>query len=101
MQGGDQAGIDSAVSEAADLLGSSITNDSKDSYHRFYDSIVNLHILHEMQILFKAGDAGSSTQRRHNKDTLHALTSRLEMTSPSFHTRETILNMRRNAYRIQ
>lgn len=82
--------IQTAFSQSADTLGSGITTANQDSYHRFYDSIVNLHILHDIR----------SLAQRPSRSELQNMAARLDMTAPTFRTRETILNMRRNALRI-
>ena len=94
-----QEDIEATRSQAAEHLGSIITTASKDSYHRFYQGIVDLHILHELDILLSA-EVGTGTSRNQSRTEIASFASRLETTSPDFHTRESILNMRRNAYRI-
>lgn len=89
-----------AFLEAAETLGSTITTASKDSYHRFYDTVVKLHMLHEVETLFSQATVGGAAHRRQSKADQANFASRLELTSPAFNTREAILNMRRNAYRL-
>lgn len=89
-----------AFLEAAESLGSTITTASKDSYHRFYDTIVKLHMLHEIETLFTQSAVGGAAHRRQSKADQADFAARLELTSPAFNTREAILNMRRNTYRL-
>lgn len=90
----------SAFLEAAEALGSTITTASKDSYHRFYDTVVKLHMLHEVETLFAQSTVGGAALRRQSKADQANFSARLELTSPAFNTREAILNMRRNTYRL-
>lgn len=96
---GERNDLEETIAQAADTLGSVITTASKDAYHRFYGAIVNLHILHEIGTLSKHMIPGQ-TQRRPARADTNALTNRLELSAPTFHTRESILNMRRNILRI-
>lgn len=89
-----------AFLEAAEALGSTITTASKDSYHRFYDTVVKLHMLHEVETLFAQSTVGGAALRRQSKADQANFEARLELTSPAFNTREAILNMRRNTYRL-
>lgn len=95
----NNADMNAARNQAAEQLGGVVTTASKDSYFRFYDAISNLHILHELDILL----VKDPHKARHNpsRADLASLTKRLDVTAPSFQTREAILNMRRNAYRIR
>lgn len=86
--------------EAAESLGSTITTASKDSYHRFYDTVVKLHMLHEVGTLFAQSTVAGAAHRRQSKADQADFAARLELTSPAFNTREAILNMRRNIYRL-
>ena len=100
LRSGNAGDIEQAFSQAAELLGSIITTASKDSYHRFYDAIVNLHILYEVETLSKRGSLGDSARHRSSRDDTLLLLPRLDLAAPTFHTREAILNMRRNMLRI-
>jgi serine/threonine-protein kinase ATR len=95
----NQSDINAARNQAAEQLGGIITTASKDSYYRFYEAISNLHVLHELDMLL----VKDPQKPRHNpsRADLASLTNRLDLTAPSFQTREAILNMRRNAYRIR
>lgn len=90
--------VDTARNDAAEQLGGIITTASKDSYYRFYGAISNLHILHELDMLLTKH--AQKPRQNPSRADLASLTARLDLTAPSFQTREAILNMRRNAYRI-
>lgn len=94
-----QHDFSNAMLEAAESLGTRITTASQDSYYRFYDSIVNLHMLYEIESLFLHNGARGAAHRRLAAADQANFSERLQMTAPTFSTRETILNMRRNIYK--
>lgn len=96
---GDPSQMESSISQAAEMVGGGITTASKDSYNRVYDAIVDLHILHELSSLTKELPAQDS-QRHSNRADTQALSPRLDLSAPTFRTRESILNMRRNILRL-
>lgn len=86
---------DSAIASARNQLGAPLAAaGDRVPYGRVYESVVNLHVLHELELVYKAG-----------ADTFDALTttlrSRLDAASPAFRTRESILNMQRTALRMR
>ncbi|GAA6058573.1 hypothetical protein JCM10212_007012 [Sporobolomyces blumeae] len=97
IKAGDPEQIARAFHDARDQLGGPIVAAGRESYRRVYDSIVHLHVLHELREI-------SSTQ--HSLDRLDlldldgSLRNRLNKTSPSFRAREPILNLRRIAFRL-
>jgi len=57
-------------------------------------------MLHEIETLFAQATVGGAAHRRQSKADQADFAARLELTSPAFNTREAILNMRRNTYRL-
>jgi serine/threonine-protein kinase ATR len=97
MREGTSEQLERAFFEARERLGSPIVAAGRESYRRVYDSVIHLHILHELEMIQTArllapGGIATSLSK--------TLTSRLESTSPSFRDREPILNMRRTAFRL-
>lgn len=99
--------ISNAFSAARHILGAPITAAGRQSYRRSYDSIVNLHVVQELQAIYEAGIA-FSTYKPESKDTSRlwanlkmALASRLNSTLPTFKAQEPILSMRRTAFLLR
>ena len=90
---GDQ--LSKAFYDAREQLGSPIVAAGKESYRRVYDSVINLHILHELETIRSRPGSNSRSQLASD------LKIRLDSTSPSFRAREPILNMRRTALSLQ
>lgn len=97
-----QAGLDveAAVCTAAQRLGHGITTSSKDAYRRFYDAIVKMQMLHEFAAILSISQVGVPARRKLTLEVNDRFASSLQMTATAFKTRESILNMRRNAYRM-
>lgn len=102
--------ISAAFYEAREELGSPIVAAGKDSYRRVHDSVIHLHILHELDVIRQSVLRASTGSRNHSSTTVSersaallntSLTARLDSSSPSFRARESILNMRRTAYRLE
>ena len=89
------AQLSKAFYDAREQLGGPVVAAGKESYRRVYDSVINLHILHELETMKSRLDGGSRTQLAAD------LKCRLDSTSPSFRAREPILNMRRTALSLQ
>jgi serine/threonine-protein kinase ATR len=107
MRSGDEAATKSSLSNARFTLGNAISAAGANGYRRSYDSVINLHLLHELELFSQTGKAlpSASRQRRgrsHNVMTelSRTLAARLESTLPSFRTREPILSLRRTATRF-
>ena len=87
--------LSKAFYDAREQLGGPIVAAGKESYRQVYDSVINLHVLHELETI-KSRPGGSS-----RSELTSALKTRLDSTSPSFRAREPILNMRRTALSLQ
>lgn len=97
MQVGSPEQLALAFFDAREQLGRPIVAAGRESYRRVYDSIVNLHILYELEVISRkrkecSGDVPA--------DLLRTLRRWIGATSPSFRAREPILNMRRTALRL-
>lgn len=88
MRQGTPQQLNKAFYDARQQLGAPIVAAGKESYRNVYDSVVHLHILHELQ-------AVSSLQDSATPEFTKTLLARLESTSPTFRAREPILNMQR------
>lgn len=76
---------------------------SMESYRRAYDVIVKLHMIREVETVFKTnaaynGNNGENKEELRVKEVNNMLkhwNSRLDLTTPAFRVREPILNLRR------
>lgn len=98
MRQSDVDQLSKAFYDAREQLGSPIVASGKDSYRRVYDSIVHLHMLHELKTVHKHTGQRSPTDSVTLSKTLLA---RLESTAPTFRAREPILNMRRTVLSLE
>lgn len=105
MHHNDSVTFTKAMKDARRLLGKPIIAAGKDSYVTVYDSVAQLHMLHELSIIHEAcGSAtveGASTvsRTRLSRSRLsETLAARLNATLPSFRTREPLLSLRRSAF---
>lgn len=85
-------------------LGRPLTASGRSTYHRAYDSVVQLHLLHELQMITNApklpvvGLNSAVLAEDQVKKLKVALDERLGRTLPSFRAQEPILSMRRTAF---
>jgi serine/threonine-protein kinase ATR len=101
--------LSEALAVARTNLGAPITAAGPRSYRRSYDSVLNLHFVHELEMISHATlkisgleRAGQHTAAKQNTDRLtRTLSARLESTLPTFRTREPLLSMRRIAFSMR
>jgi serine/threonine-protein kinase ATR len=85
-------------------LGRPLISATRDAYQRSYDSVVQLHLLHELELITEAshkpfeGVNGKVLSKEYAKGLKNALAERLGRTLPSFRVQEPILSMRRTAF---
>lgn len=109
MRAGDAEDARSALAAARAATGTSISAAGVKGYRRCYDSVLDLHLIHELELIHEAacGIGGESVQSqnsiiRANLGHLSvALTSRFNSTLPSFKIREPILSLRRTAFALK
>lgn len=103
MRSGDTDAVESALFNARKVLGSPISAAGVREYRQSYEAILDLHILHELQIISQ--EARSSTDDMSLDARLDSLQRRLairlDSTLPSFRSREPLLSMRRTALGLQ
>ncbi|KAG0147580.1 hypothetical protein CROQUDRAFT_76465 [Cronartium quercuum f. sp. fusiforme G11] len=106
----DQATIDRTMEEARIKLGNQILGSNRnDVYRRVYDSVVYLHILHEVPLIdgvcrrIHSFDALLPTEDRlfSGGTLMRTLESRIDAISPAFRHREQILRLRRAAFQLR
>ena len=108
LQEDDSATIEQAHSQALMVLGNPITASGAREYRHAYDAVLNLHLLHEVDMVHNfvhslpLSGAHSARQRHHILGALSRnLVARLELTLPTFRIREPILSMRRTAFALK
>lgn len=94
MRHGANEQLEKAFYDAREQLGGPIVAAGKESYRRVYDSVINLHILHELEMI-------RSTVKSSTLPLVKQLSARVNSTSPAFRAREPIFNMRRTAFSLE
>ena len=102
MRKGDQSAILSELSFARRSLGAPIMAVGAKGYNRCYDTIVDLHLVHELEVIYRKTMSCRPSQEYETSTRFEQLqqwlTARLECTLPSVRTREPILSIRRTAF---
>ncbi|KAI0751060.1 hypothetical protein C8Q80DRAFT_1099585 [Daedaleopsis nitida] len=107
MRSSDEEAITALLSTARRALGVSITASSSSGYRRSYEAVLDLHLMHELEIINRVvknlpNEMAMPTQVRDKSfdKLLQRLAARFDSTLPSFRIREPILNMRRTAFNL-
>lgn len=108
MRTGENQSISDALCHARSILGASITAAGIKGYRRSYEAVLDLHMIHELDLIYQATrnlQAGSQDgvrqeRRRSIAELSKMLASRLEVTLPTFRSREPLLSMRRTAFTL-
>lgn len=98
MRAGDSAAVSDAVSRARQSLGTPITAAGPKGYKRSYDAVLNLHIVHELDLIHLGSISIAQPNDRKMDILLRQLSTRLSSTLPAFRFREPVLSMRRTAF---
>jgi serine/threonine-protein kinase ATR len=96
----DEEAIAKTLKESRLLLGARVSELGGDGHRQTYDSLVDLHLIHELELIHAAdtkAKQGSSDSLRLSKN----LASRFDLTLPTFSNRERILGMRKTAYNLR
>ena len=104
MREGDEQTMVTELSHAKQALGSPIAAVDSQGYRRYYESVLNLHMIHELDIIYQeamANPLSPHDQQVRIERLQHRLSSRLESTLPSFRVREPILSIRRTALELR
>lgn len=108
MRNGDRKSIYEALSHARSTLGGPIIASGVKGYRHSYEAVLDLHRIHELEIIHEAifniqsdsQDNARQQQRRALAELSQTLSSRLNVTLPTFRTREPLLSMRRTAFSL-
>ncbi|KAG0703892.1 hypothetical protein DFH29DRAFT_981716 [Suillus ampliporus] len=103
MRSGDPSPIEESLTRARLVLGAPIAASGARGYRRAYDALVDLHMIHELELIYEAIShlPPSSQGRRSAIVTLsQILGARLNRTLPTFRIHESLLSMRRTAFSL-
>lgn len=104
MRTGNPNDVASALSNARAVLGAPITAAGAKGYRQSYDALLDLHTVHEMELIYDAVSttAQRSQGRREAMKSLGAtLAARFDATLPSFRARQAVLSMRRTVFALR
>ncbi|KAH7931163.1 hypothetical protein BV22DRAFT_1052917 [Leucogyrophana mollusca] len=101
MRSSDPLNITTSLALARSVLGTPITASGAKGYRRSYDALLDLHLIHEVEMIHASISQlpSSSQDRRLVMQSLgKSLAARLDHTLPNFRIRESVLSMRRTAF---
>lgn len=104
MRAGDANDVASALSNARAVLGAPITAAGAKGYRQSYDALLDLHMIHEMELVYDAISATvprSQARREAMKSLGTSLAARFDATLPNFRVRQAVLSMRRTAFALR
>ena len=104
MRSGNPNDVASALSNARAILGAPITAAGAKGYRQSYDALLDLHTIHEMELIYDAvsTDVPRSQNRREVMTLLGAcLAARFDATLPNFRVRQAVLSMRRTVLALR
>lgn len=108
MRTGNSTSITESLSQARSILGAPITAAGVKGYRRSYEAVLDLHLIHELELIYSATcilppgsqDGIRQERRRAIAELSKTLSSRLNITLPTFRSREPLLSMRRTAFSL-
>ncbi|KAG6866120.1 hypothetical protein C0991_008428 [Blastosporella zonata] len=108
MRANDSEQISQTISVARSVLGAPITAAGVRGYRRSYESVLDLHLMHELEtihnVLMHLPPGSQASNQRRRRQALASLsdilTARFESTLPTFRTREPVLSLRRTAFSL-
>ena len=104
MRAGNINDVTSALSNARTILGAPITAAGAKGYRQSYDALLDLHMIHEMELIYDAVSATvprSQARREAMKSLGTGLAARFDATLPNFRVRQAVLSMRRTAFALR
>lgn len=104
MRTGDPVDIASALSNARAVLGAPITAAGAKGYRQSYDALLDLHMMHEMELIYYAISttvSHSQSRREAMKSLGSSLAARFDAVLPNFRVRQAVLSMRRTVFSLR
>ena len=99
MRSGDANAVQACLISARKALGAPITATGARGYRSSYESVLDLHMLHELQIIFQHSQDGHVDARLDHLQ--QRLSARLDSIVSTFRYREPVLSLRRTALALQ
>lgn len=108
MRSGEVNTISESMSMARSVLGAPITAAGVKGYRRSYESVLNPHLTHELELIHQVTSTlpvGSQANKQQERrlaisELSRTLSARLNATLPTFRSREPVLSMRRTAFAL-
>ena len=108
MRSGNADLVTETLAQVRSILGAPITAAGVKGYRRSYEAVLDLHLTHELEIIYRATCAlplGSQENTRQERrrvimELSETLARRLEATLPTFRSREPLLSIRRTAFAL-
>lgn len=104
IRNGNPEGVSNALSIARAQLGAPIHAAGRSSYRRAYESVLNLHLVRDVELIYETAlvrHSGSITKDNSIGVLSEVLSRRFEATLPSFRTREPVLSLQRIALGVR
>ncbi|KAK7696228.1 hypothetical protein QCA50_000881 [Cerrena zonata] len=98
MRAGDGATLSAAVSHTRKMVGIPLMSSGAKGYKRAYDAVLDLHLVHELDMIYRAVNLGDQRDQSALDNLLRNLSSRMDSTLPAFRIREEVLAIRRAAF---
>lgn len=97
MRDGNAKDVANALQAARAQLAAPIHSVGQSSYRRMYETVLNLHLVRDMEIIYSTiiDSSADSTPKDKLKSVFKTLSRRLDSTLPSFRIREPILSLQR------
>ncbi|CAO1622863.1 unnamed protein product [Sympodiomycopsis kandeliae] len=92
--------FEEVLRDARRSLGQPILAAGRDSYPQIYESVLHLHMVHEISLI-KEMTRGTSRSARDLSQLMKVLQARFNSTLPAFRFREPLLSVRRSAFTAQ
>ena len=108
MREGNSDDVEVMLSQARLVLGAPITAAGTRGYRRSYEAALDLHLTHELEMIYKGTfaltqepqESSQQERRRSIAEFSRTLSRRLDLTLPTFRSREPVLSMRRTAFAL-
>jgi serine/threonine-protein kinase ATR len=104
MRSGERIQIDDSLRIARLVLNAPIAASGPSGYRRAYDALIDLHMIHELELIHEAVSNLPPSSQGHKSAILtlsQILSARLDRTSPTFRAHESLLSMRRTAFSLR
>jgi len=97
LRSSNEAEVQKTLSHARMQLGNPIAATNAAGYRRVYDPVLNLHLLRDLELICRPTNSSTSSQIKLSR----LLATRLNVSSPTYRSRELILGMHRIGFTIR